>query len=275
MLNREHEVLTLSSKIQTEVATSISKTQRDFFLREQMRAIQRELGESDPNASEIRGLREKIEETPMPAEAKQVATQELDRLQQMPPAAAEYAVRAINLIGSSACPGRKRPRTRLDLDEPSDPERAAFRPDECQGSASEFLAVIKRRKEIKGPIPLPRRGRRVSERLAWSAACDALDGNSRESPWRACAIEGRDPRTSPHYVGACRAASIQTLARGREPRPGHLLDELDKVGADFRGTRLRLAQVLDPAQNSYVYRHLPRSAIDLSRVLFVTTRQLA
>src|SRR5689334_10693683 len=68
MLNREHEVLTLSSKIQTEVATSISKTQRDFFLREQMRAIQRELGESDPNASEVRSLREKIEQTPMPAE---------------------------------------------------------------------------------------------------------------------------------------------------------------------------------------------------------------
>ena len=69
MLNREHEVLTLSSKIQSEVATSISKTQRDFFLREQMRAIQRELGESDPNAGEIRMLREKIEQTPLPPEA--------------------------------------------------------------------------------------------------------------------------------------------------------------------------------------------------------------
>src|SRR3954470_18158570 len=86
MLNREHEVLTLSSKIQTEVATSISKTQRDFFLREQMRAIQRELGETDPNANEIRTLKEKIEQTAMPAEAKKVATQELERLQQMPPA---------------------------------------------------------------------------------------------------------------------------------------------------------------------------------------------
>ena len=92
MLNREQEVLTLSSKIQSEVATSISKTQRDFFLREQMRAIQRELGESDPNASEIRLLRERIEQTPLPEEAKKVATQEVERLQQMPPAAAEYGV---------------------------------------------------------------------------------------------------------------------------------------------------------------------------------------
>src|SRR5262249_29930169 len=92
MLNREHEVLTLSSKIQTEVATSISKTQRDFFLREQMRAIQRELGETESNAGEIKALREKIDATTMPAEAKKVANQELERLQQMPPAAAEYAV---------------------------------------------------------------------------------------------------------------------------------------------------------------------------------------
>src|SRR5258705_3289781 len=93
MLTREHEVLTLRSKIQTEVATSISKTQRDFFLREQMRAIQRELGEADPNAGEIRALREKIEQTPLPADARQDATQELDPLQQLPPAAAEYAVK--------------------------------------------------------------------------------------------------------------------------------------------------------------------------------------
>src|SRR6185295_1272623 len=92
MLNREHEVLTLSSKIQTEVATSISKTQRDFFLREQMRAIQRELGETDPNASEVRTLREKIDQAKLPPEARQVANQELERLQQMPPAAAEYGV---------------------------------------------------------------------------------------------------------------------------------------------------------------------------------------
>src|SRR6266496_1030931 len=88
MLNREHEVLTLSSKIQTEVATSISKTQRDFFLREQLRAIQRELGESEPNASEVKAIRDKIEQTPLPAEAKKIAVQELDRLQQMPPTAA-------------------------------------------------------------------------------------------------------------------------------------------------------------------------------------------
>ena len=92
LLNREHEVLSLSSKIQTEVATSISKTQRDYFLREQLRAIQRELGEGEGGSSEIKALREQIDKTPLPAEAKKVADQELDRLQQMTPAAAEYGV---------------------------------------------------------------------------------------------------------------------------------------------------------------------------------------
>src|SRR5437879_4574524 len=87
LLNREHEVLTLSSKIQTEVATSISKTQRDFFLREQMRAIQRELGESDPNSGDLKAIRDKIDATPMPVEARKVANQELERPTQMPPAA--------------------------------------------------------------------------------------------------------------------------------------------------------------------------------------------
>src|SRR5437762_2352738 len=80
MLNREHEVLTLSSKIQTEVATSISKTQRDFFLREQLRAIQRELGETDPNSGDVKAIRDKIDSTAMPVEARKVANQELERL---------------------------------------------------------------------------------------------------------------------------------------------------------------------------------------------------
>src|SRR3954470_23635527 len=115
MLNREHEVLTLSSKIQTEVATSISKTQRDFFLREQMRAIQRELGETDPNASEVRTLRDKIEQTAMPAEAKQTANQELDRLQEMPPAGAGYAVPRHYLDWILSLPWTKETEDKIDL----------------------------------------------------------------------------------------------------------------------------------------------------------------
>src|SRR5437899_9717091 len=153
MLNREHEVLTLSSKIQTEVATSISKTQRDFFLREQLRAIQRELGESDPNAGEIRTLREKMEQTPLPAEAKKVAVQELERLQQMPPAAADYGVTRHYLDWILGLPWTKETEDKIDLVEA---ERILneqhFGLVKVKDRLLEFLAVIKRRKQIKGPI---------------------------------------------------------------------------------------------------------------------------
>src|SRR5499427_8748272 len=153
MLNREHEVLTLSSKIQTEVATSISKTQRDFFLREQMRAIQRELGESDSNLSEIRNLQDKIEGTALPAEAKKVATQELERLQQMPPAAAEYSVIRHYLDWILALPWMKETEDKIDL---AEAERILdeqhFGLTKVKDRLIEFLAVIKRRKQIKGPI---------------------------------------------------------------------------------------------------------------------------
>src|SRR5439155_22444673 len=92
LLNREQEVLTLSSKIQNDVASSIAKTQRDFFLREQMRAIQRELGEGEQGSAEAKILRDKIDATLMPDEARKAALQELDRLQQMPSASPEYSI---------------------------------------------------------------------------------------------------------------------------------------------------------------------------------------
>src|SRR5439155_12552811 len=153
MLNREHEVLTLSSKIQTEVATSISKTQRDFFLREQLRAIQRELGESDPNAREIRTLRERLEQTALAAEAKKVANQEMERLQQRPPAAAEYGVTRHYLDWILALPWTKETEDKIDL---AEAERILndqhFGLSKVKDRLLEFLAVIKRRKQIKGPI---------------------------------------------------------------------------------------------------------------------------
>jgi ATP-dependent Lon protease len=150
MLNREHEVLTLSSKIQTEVATSISKTQRDFFLREQMRAIQRELGETESNAGEIKAIRDKIDATPMPAEAKKVANQELERLQQMPPAAAEYAVTRHYLDWLVAMPWEKETEDKIDLKEAEKIlNEQHFGLDKVKDRLIEFLAVIKRRKQIK------------------------------------------------------------------------------------------------------------------------------
>ena len=273
MLNREHEVLTLSSKIQSEVATSISKTQRDFFLREQMRAIQRELGETDPNAGEIRMLREKIEQTPLPADAKQVATQELERLQQMPPAAAEYGVSRHYLDWILNLPWMKETEDKIDL---AEAERILneqhFGLTKVKDRLLEFLAVIKRRKQIKGPILClvgppgvgkTSLGRSVAEALGRKFARISLGGMRDEA-------EIRGHRRT--YVGALPGRIIQTLRRVESRNPVMMLDELDKVGADFRGDpAAALLEVLDPAQNNTFTDHYLDLPFDLSRVLFITT----
>src|SRR5438874_2228466 len=273
MLNREHEVLTLSSKIQTEVATSISKTQRDFFLREQMRAIQRELGESDPSAGEIRILREKIERTPLPAEAKKVALQELERLQQMPPAAAEYGVTRHYLDWILALPWTKETEDKIDL---TDAERILneqhFGLTKVKDRLLEFLAVIKRRKQIKGPILClvgppgvgkTSLGRSVADALGRKFARIALGGMRDEA-------EIRGHRRT--YVGALPGRIIQSLRRVESNNPVILLDEIDKVGSDFRGDpAAALLEVLDPQQNNTFTDNYLDLPFDLSHVLFITT----
>ncbi|HEX4263243.1 MAG TPA: endopeptidase La [Verrucomicrobiae bacterium] len=273
MLNREHEVLTLSSKIQTEVATSISKTQRDFFLREQMRAIQRELGETESNAGEIKAIRDKIDATPMPAEAKKVANQELERLQQMPPAAAEYAVTRHYLDWIVAMPWERETEDKIDL---KDAEKILneqhFGLDKVKDRLLEFLAVIKRRKQIKGPILClvgppgvgkTSLGKSVADALGRKFARIALGGMRDEA-------EIRGHRRT--YVGALPGRIIQTLKRVESRNPVILLDELDKVGADFRGDpAAALLEVLDPAQNSTFTDYYLDLPFDLSRVLFITT----
>jgi ATP-dependent Lon protease len=273
MLNREHEVLTLSSKIQSEVATSISKTQRDFFLREQLRAIQRELGEADTNLGEIRSLQDKIEGTPLSAEAKKVALQEVDRLQQMPTVAAEYAVTRHYLDWILSLPWEKETEDKIDLEEA---ERILneqhFGLMKVKDRLLEFLAVIKRRKQIKGPILClvgppgvgkTSLGRSVADALGRKFARISLGGMRDEA-------EIRGHRRT--YVGAMPGRIIQTLRRIESRNPVILLDELDKVGADFRGDpAAALLEVLDPAQNNTFTDYYLDIPFDLSRVLFITT----
>jgi ATP-dependent Lon protease len=273
MLNREQEVLTLSSKIQNNVASSIAKTQRDFFLREQIRAIQRELGEGESGTNETKLLREKIEQTPMPDEARKAAEQELERLQQTPPAAAEYAVGRNYLDWILNMPWEKSTEDILDL-------KAAERilDEQHFGLAKvkdrliEFIAVIKRRKQIKGPILClvgppgvgkTSLGKSVADALGRKFARISLGGMRDEA-------EIRGHRRT--YVGAMPGRIIQTLRRVESRNPVILLDELDKVGADFRGDpAAALLEVLDPAQNNTFNDHYLDLPFDLSRVLFITT----
>jgi len=273
MLSREQEVLTLSSKIQTEVATSISKTQRDFFLREQMRAIQRELGETDPSTGEVRALREKIEKTALPTEARAVATQELDRLQQMSPAAAEYSVTRHYLDWILGLPWEKETEDKLNL---AEAERVLneqhFELTKVKDRLIEYLAVIQRKRALKGPILClvgppgvgkTSLGRSVADALGRKFARISLGGMRDEA-------EIRGHRRT--YVGSLPGRIIQTLRRVESRNPVILLDELDKVGADFRGDpAAALLEVLDPAQNNTFTDHYLDLPFDLSRVLFITT----
>ena len=273
LLNREQEVLTLSSKIQNDVASSIAKTQRDFFLREQLRAIQRELGEGESGLGETKLLREKIEQTPMPNEARKAAEQELERLQQTPPAAAEYAVGRNYLDWILNMPWEKSTEDKLDL-------KAAekilneqhFGLVKVKDRLLEFIAVIKRRKQIKGPILClvgppgvgkTSLGKSVADALGRKFARISLGGMRDEA-------EIRGHRRT--YVGAMPGRIIQTLRRIESRNPVILLDELDKVGADFRGDpAAALLEVLDPAQNHTFTDHYLDLPFDLSRVLFITT----
>jgi ATP-dependent Lon protease len=273
LLSREQEVLNLSSKIQNDVASNISKTQRDFFLREQMRVIQRELGDTDPNANEIRTLREKIEKAKLPDEARKAANQELERMQQTSPAAAEYGVSRNYLDWILALPWQIETEDKLDLKVAEKIlDEQHFGLAKVKDRLLEFLAVLKRRKEIKGPILClvgppgvgkTSLGKSVADALGRKFARISLGGMRDEA-------EIRGHRRT--YVGALPGRILQTLRRVESRNPVILLDELDKVGADVRGDPASaLLEVLDPAQNHTFTDHYLDLPFDLSRVLFIAT----
>ncbi|HXC99315.1 MAG TPA: endopeptidase La, partial [Verrucomicrobiae bacterium] len=273
MLNRENEVLTLSSKIQTDVASSMSKTQRDFFLREQLRAIQRELGEGDVNATDTKNLREQIDQTPLPEEAKKVALAELERLSQMSPAMAEYGVSRHYLDWIINLPWGKTTEDQLDLKVARRIlDEQHFGLGKVKDRLLEFLAVIKLKKELKGPILClvgppgvgkTSLGKSVADTLGRKFARISLGGMRDEA-------EIRGHRRT--YVGALPGRILHALRRAESKNPVILLDEIDKVGADFRGDpSSALLEVLDPEQNSTFTDNYLDLPFDLSRVLFITT----
>ena len=273
LMSRELEVLTLGSKIQKEVASSMSKSQRDFFLREQIRAIQRELGESDPTTTEINALREQIEEIALPEDAEKVALKELDRLQQIPPTTPEYTVARNYLDWIVSLPWSKSTEDKIDL------STAAGILDEQHYGLSkvkdrllEFLAVIKLKNKLKGPILClvgppgvgkTSLGRSVADALGRKFSRISLGGMRDEA-------EIRGHRRT--YVGSLPGRIIQSLRRVESNNPVMLLDEVDKIGSDFRGDpAAALLEVLDPQQNSTFTDNYLDLPFDLSRVLFITT----
>ncbi|MFA6547010.1 MAG: endopeptidase La, partial [Limisphaerales bacterium] len=273
LLHRELEVLTLGTKIQREVTTAMSKSQRDFFLREQIRAIQRELGETDTATADAAALREALDKAKLPPDARKIADKELERLQQTPPAVAEYSITRNYLDWLANLPWSKSTEDKLDLDEAARLlDRQHYGLKKVKDRLIEFLAVIKLRRQLKGPILClvgppgvgkTSLGRSVADALGRKFARISLGGMRDEA-------EIRGHRRT--YVGAMPGRIIQTLRRIESRNPVILLDEIDKVGADFRGDpSAALLEVLDPEQNGAFMDHYLDVPFDLSHVLFFTT----
>jgi ATP-dependent Lon protease len=273
ILIKELEVLELGSKIQSQVQSEVGKNQREYFLREQLKAIQKELGEGDEQAKEIEELRQKIEAVGMPETVKKEALRELDRLSKMPVAAAEYTVSRTYLDWLVALPWAKRTeevielkRTKSVLDaDHSDLEKAKDR-------ILEYLAVRKLNPEVKGPILCFLGPPGVGKTSLARSIATSLDrkfvrvslGGMRDE------AEIRGHRRT--YIGALPGQIIQGLRRAESKNPVFILDEIDKLGSDFRGDPASaLLEVLDPEQNNSFRDHYLDVPFDLSEVLFITT----
>jgi ATP-dependent Lon protease len=273
ILIKELEVLELGSKIQSQVQSEVGKNQREYFLREQMKAIQKELGEGDDQTKENEELAAKIEAAGMPELVKKEALRELDRLSKMPVAAAEYTVSRTYLDWLIALPWNKRtdevidlPLTKgvLDADH-SGLERAKDR-------ILEYLAVRKLNPAVKGPILCFVGPPGVGKTSLAKSIAKSLDrkfvrvslGGMRDE------AEIRGHRRT--YIGALPGQIIQGLRRAESKNPVFILDEIDKLGSDFRGDpSSALLEVLDPEQNNTFRDHYLDVPFDLSEVLFITT----
>src|SRR5262249_32520209 len=275
-LAKEAEVLELGSKIQSDVESEMSKTQREYYLREQLKAIQKELGENDDRTQEIEVLRENIESASMPEEARKEALRELDRLAKMPPAAAEYTVVRTYLDWLVAMPWTAETTDSVDIQAARtilDEDHEGL--DKIKDRILEYLAVKKIRAEGKDPILCfvgppgvgkTSLGRSIARALGRKFHRISLGGMRDEA-------EIRGHRRT--YIGALPGQIVQALRRAGTKNPVFMLDEIDKLGMDFRGDPASaLLEVLDPEQNVAFGDDYVDVAFDLSKVLFITTANL-
>jgi ATP-dependent Lon protease len=273
ILVKELEVLELGSKIQSEVQSEMGKSQREYLLREQLKAIRKELGENDDQAKEIEELRQKIEAAGMPEASLKEASRELDRLSRMPVAAAEYTVSRTYIDWLIALPWNRRTEEKIDLPrtlETLDGDHSGL--EKAKDRILEYLAVRKLNPGVKGPILCfvgPPGVGKTSLAKGIAASIDrklvrvSLGGMRDEA-------EIRGHRRT--YIGALPGQVMQGLRRAESKNPVFILDEIDKLGMDFRGDPASaLLEVLDPEQNSTFRDHYVDLPFDLSEVLFITT----
>lgn len=275
-LNKEVEVLELSRKIQSQAATEMGKMQRDYILREQLKAIQKELGESDERTQEVEEFKKKIKEAKMPQEAREAALKELDRLSKMNPAAAEYTVSRTYLDWLVNLPWSTRTQDNLDIKEAKRVlDEDHYDLEKVKERILEYLAVRKLKSDLKGPILCfvgppgvgkTSLGMSIARALGRKFNRISLGGMHDEA-------EIRGHRRT--YIGSLPGRVIQGIRRTGSNNPVFMLDEVDKIGQDFRGDpAAALLEVLDPEQNHTFSDHYLEVPFDLSKVMFITTANI-
>jgi ATP-dependent Lon protease len=273
ILNRELELLELGTKIQSQVHSEMEKSQREYFLRSQMKAIQEELGEGDEQQAEIAELRAQIEDANLPEEAEKQARRELDRLAKLPSAAAEYGVIRTYLEWILSVPWNQTTEDDLDLEK----ARAILDEDhydleKVKERIIEHLAVSKLKHDLSGPILCfvgppgvgkTSLGQSIARALGRKFVRISVGGVRDEA-------EIRGHRRT--YIGAMPGTIIRALRDAGTKNPVFMIDEIDKMGSDWRGDpSSAMLEVLDPAQNSSFRDHYLDLPFDLSRILFICT----
>ncbi|MCE5314407.1 MAG: endopeptidase La [Armatimonadota bacterium] len=275
ILLREVEVLELGSKIQSQVHSEMGKMQREYYLREQLKAIQRELGEGDERTAEVEEIKKKIAESKMPEEAEKEAMRELDRLSHMSPAAPEYTVARTYIDWLTSLPWETYTVDNLDIPLVQKTlNEDHYGLEKIKDRILEYLSVRKFKQEgemrhpilcFVGPPGVGKTslGKSIARALGRKFVRMSLGGIRDEA-------EIRGHRRT--YIGALPGQIIQGIKRAESHNPLFMLDEIDKVGADFRGDpSSALLEVLDPEQNSTFRDHYLEVPFDLSKVMFVTT----
>ena len=276
LLSRELELSTMQARIQNQAKEEMSKTQRDYFLREQLKQIQQELGEGDERAEEMNEVRKQIEKAKMPPEVKREADKQLRRLEQMHPESSEASLVRTYLDWLVDLPWSKKTKDNLNIKKAKQVlDEDHYNLEKIKERILEYLAVNKLRKKLKGPILCfvgppgvgkTSLGRSIARALGRHFVRVSLGGVRDEA-------EIRGHRRT--YVGALPGRVIQGIKQAGSNNPVFMLDEIDKVGADFRGDpSAALLEVLDPEQNHAFSDHYLNLPFDLSNTLFICTANL-
>lgn len=277
ILTREIQLLTIQQKIQTEARGEIDKTQREYFLREQLKAIQRELGDIDERGEEIKEFRRKIEEAKMPEKVMKEAEKQVRRLEKMHPDSAEAGTIRTYLEWLTEIPWSKSTQDQLDIKKAEKVlNEDHYDLEKVKERILEYLSVRKLKEKMKGPILCfigppgvgkTSLGRSIARALGREFVRMSLGGVRDEA-------EIRGHRRT--YVGALPGRIIQGIKTAGTNNPVFMLDEIDKIGMDFRGDpSSALLEVLDPEQNNSFMDHYLAVPFDLSNVMFITTGNLA